>query len=354
MQHRLPVTFGAHNDADERCRVGGICGGIHGARNLPAPPSALKASRPGRSGWGKRLPAGRVGLLDPVPVKTLVGLMGFLFLTASGCSGAKPAPVAPDAKHEGAVDSEVAAALRPELTVDEVRLKEALAARVQAEHVVAGPGVHQEVRDVGAEPSPHRFRPGLVPDGLVRHGVHPHHPLPGGQAVGLGAGGAMPERLVQGAADLPSAGADEAGAQADLVAAWVAAEHRDPGLGWAEAEGEKGRMTRTWYGLPGEDVFAAEQERIFEQSWTYVCHESQIPNPGDYYAAKLGREPVLINRRDDGSVGGLLNACAHRGAMLNPTQRGNARMLVCRYHGWSFSGNDGRCLRIKEPDSKTK
>lgn len=25
---------------------------------------------------------------------------------------------------------------------------------------------------------------------------------------------------------------------------------------WAEAEGEKGRMTRTWYGLPGEDVFA--------------------------------------------------------------------------------------------------
>jgi putative SOS response-associated peptidase YedK len=25
---------------------------------------------------------------------------------------------------------------------------------------------------------------------------------------------------------------------------------------WAEAEGEKGRMTRTWYGLSGEEVFA--------------------------------------------------------------------------------------------------
>lgn len=25
---------------------------------------------------------------------------------------------------------------------------------------------------------------------------------------------------------------------------------------WAEAEGEKGRMTRTWYGLPDQDVFA--------------------------------------------------------------------------------------------------
>ena len=98
-----------------------------------------------------------------------------------------------------------------------------------------------------------------------------------------------------------------------------------------------------------QDVFAAEMERIFEQSLTYVCHESQIAKPGDYYATKLGREPVLINRRDDGSVGGLLNACAHRGALLNPTQRGNARILVCRYHGWSFSGSDGRCLKIKEP-----
>ena len=29
-----------------------------------------------------------------------------------------------------------------------------------------------------------------------------------------------------------------------------------------------------------QDVFDAEMERIFEQSWTYVCHESQIPNPG--------------------------------------------------------------------------
>ncbi len=29
-----------------------------------------------------------------------------------------------------------------------------------------------------------------------------------------------------------------------------------PVSAWAEAEGEKGRMTRTWYSLPGEDVFA--------------------------------------------------------------------------------------------------
>ncbi|MCW1381757.1 SOS response-associated peptidase family protein [Novosphingobium sp. KCTC 2891] len=29
-----------------------------------------------------------------------------------------------------------------------------------------------------------------------------------------------------------------------------------PVSAWAEAEGEKGRMTRTWYSLPGEELFA--------------------------------------------------------------------------------------------------
>ena len=29
-----------------------------------------------------------------------------------------------------------------------------------------------------------------------------------------------------------------------------------PVSAWAEAEGERGRMTRTWYALPGEDLFA--------------------------------------------------------------------------------------------------
>ena len=29
-----------------------------------------------------------------------------------------------------------------------------------------------------------------------------------------------------------------------------------PVSAWAEAEGEKGRMTRTWYSLPGEEIFA--------------------------------------------------------------------------------------------------
>jgi len=32
-----------------------------------------------------------------------------------------------------------------------------------------------------------------------------------------------------------------------------------------------------------ERVFEEELEKIFYKSWIYVGHESQVPNPGDYW-----------------------------------------------------------------------
>ena len=39
---------------------------------------------------------------------------------------------------------------------------------------------------------------------------------------------------------------------------------------WAEAEGEKGRMTRTWYGLPGQDLFAVAGLWRWSEEWGEV------------------------------------------------------------------------------------
>ena len=98
-----------------------------------------------------------------------------------------------------------------------------------------------------------------------------------------------------------------------------------------------------------EPLYEAEVEAIFETQWNYLCHESQIPGPGDYFAAHIGRRPVFAIRNADGGVGGFVNACSHRGALLTPFQRGNAKVLTCRFHGWSYAA-DGRCLRIKNQD----
>jgi benzoate/toluate 1,2-dioxygenase alpha subunit len=95
-----------------------------------------------------------------------------------------------------------------------------------------------------------------------------------------------------------------------------------------------------------EALFEQEMRQIFEGSWIYLCHESEIPVAGDYVTAWMGRQPVVINRRKDGSIGGFVNACSHRGTVLAPLRRGTAKTFTCRFHGWSYN-DTGRCIKIK-------
>ncbi len=97
-------------------------------------------------------------------------------------------------------------------------------------------------------------------------------------------------------------------------------------------------------------VFEAEMETIFEGDWQYLCHESQVRNPGDYYAVRVGRQPVFVHRQKDGGLKAFLNACSHRGAVLTPLRQGNARTLTCRFHGWTYDCS-GACIRVKEQKS---
>ncbi len=105
------------------------------------------------------------------------------------------------------------------------------------------------------------------------------------------------------------------------------------------------RVDRSIY--TDEAVCRAELENIFERGWVFLCHDSQVPDHGDYFATGIGRQPVFVIRQNDGSLGGFINACTHRGAILTPLKQGNAKVLTCRFHGWSF-GCDGHCIRIKE------
>ncbi len=105
------------------------------------------------------------------------------------------------------------------------------------------------------------------------------------------------------------------------------------------------RVDRRIYTDP--DIFAHELRRIFERTWVYLCHESQIPGHGDYYASYIGAQPVFAIRQRDDRIGAFINACSHRGAVLTPRRQGRARTLVCRFHGWCFN-TDGDCIRVKD------
>jgi len=97
-----------------------------------------------------------------------------------------------------------------------------------------------------------------------------------------------------------------------------------------------------------EDLFELEMKHIFEGNWIYMAHESQIPEPGDYYTLTMGRTPVVITRDKDGELHALVNACSHRGAMLCRFKRRNQKTFTCPFHGWTFS-NTGKLLKVKDP-----
>ncbi|QBC32707.1 Rieske 2Fe-2S domain-containing protein [Pandoraea sp. XY-2] len=95
------------------------------------------------------------------------------------------------------------------------------------------------------------------------------------------------------------------------------------------------------------ELFELEMKHIFEGNWVYLAHESQIPNNNDYYTTWIGRQPVVVTRDKNGELHAVINACAHKGAMLCRRKHGNKGSFTCPFHGWTFS-NTGKLLKVKE------
>ncbi|MFL5253540.1 MAG: benzoate 1,2-dioxygenase large subunit [Rhodopila sp.] len=96
------------------------------------------------------------------------------------------------------------------------------------------------------------------------------------------------------------------------------------------------------------ELFELEMKYIFEGNWIYLAHESQIPNPNDYFTTYMGRQPIFIARNGDGELNAFINACSHRGAMLCRHKRANKKTFTCPFHGWTFN-NSGKLLSVKDP-----
>ena len=109
-----------------------------------------------------------------------------------------------------------------------------------------------------------------------------------------------------------------------------------------------GHLDRRVHG--DEALYQLELERIFARSWNFMAHESQIPNPGDYFINYIGEDQVIVVRDDEGKVNVLLNTCRHRGNALCRAEQGNTRSFVCSYHGWNY-GLDGSLIGV--PGQKT-
>jgi phenylpropionate dioxygenase-like ring-hydroxylating dioxygenase large terminal subunit len=100
-------------------------------------------------------------------------------------------------------------------------------------------------------------------------------------------------------------------------------------------DAEHGLLSREAY--VSEDVYNLELDRIFGRTWMFIGHESQIPNPNDFFVSRMGTDSVILTRSPQGTVHVLLNSCRHKGMRVCRYDEGNARKFKCPYHAWTYS-----------------
>ncbi|MCW2779053.1 MAG: p-cumate dioxygenase [Frankiales bacterium] len=93
------------------------------------------------------------------------------------------------------------------------------------------------------------------------------------------------------------------------------------------------------------EVFAKERDLVFNHTWLYLGHESELRKKGDFKTRTVAGRPLIFARDTKGALKVWVNSCPHRGAMLCREPSGNARFMTCFYHGWSF-GIDGRMVSM--------
>lgn len=117
-------------------------------------------------------------------------------------------------------------------------------------------------------------------------------------------------------------------------------KHHNAWQGLVEAD----RVHRRCY--TDQEIFDAEIAHIFEKTWIYVGHESQVKAPGDYYMMQIGNQPMVMVRAKDRKIHVLFNRCPHRGALLCSDRSGNTgATFKCAYHAWRFN-LDGTLLKV--------
>ena len=109
-------------------------------------------------------------------------------------------------------------------------------------------------------------------------------------------------------------------------------ESPPPDLRWPDEDG----VIPDWI-YTDPRVYAMEQERIFLGThWNFVGLECELPKRGDYIRSYVGPLPVIVTRDQDNGLHVFENRCAHRGAELCRSYRGNADSFICPYHNWTY------------------
>ena len=112
-------------------------------------------------------------------------------------------------------------------------------------------------------------------------------------------------------------------------------------------------LPAAWYRDPAQ--YRRELDTFWYDRWIAVAREEEIAAPGDWRAARIGTQPIVILRTQSGDIKGFHNVCRHRGSLLCTEETGSfpRKRIVCPYHAWTYD-LDGRLVatprRMETPD----
>ena len=95
-------------------------------------------------------------------------------------------------------------------------------------------------------------------------------------------------------------------------------------------------------GLPAwtygsRDLTEIEKDVLFRRHWQLACHQSDVPEPGDFQCLDMVGERAVILRGKDGVIRAFHNLCRHRGSRVVAEDRGHCKhVITCPFHGWSY------------------
>jgi Rieske 2Fe-2S family protein len=113
---------------------------------------------------------------------------------------------------------------------------------------------------------------------------------------------------------------------------------------------QEGDQTLAQCYFTSPEVFVRERERIFWTQWVCLGHQSQIPNPRDFFLQEIAGESLITVRGQDEQVRAFYNVCRHRGTRLCEEKSGSLHQTIqCPYHAWTYA-LDGRLLGAPHMD----
>jgi len=96
-------------------------------------------------------------------------------------------------------------------------------------------------------------------------------------------------------------------------------------------------LPASWY--TSQEMYELERRAIFSRKWLLVTHKLRLTQPGDWLRYEIAGFQFVLCRDREGHINGFHNICRHRAYPLVTEDKGSAKILACRYHGWSYGLN---------------